>query len=309
MISSLKLGNLYEDEDKARTIGILLYGAPGVGKTMLAHAVLSELKGFANYLVVESSDLYSKYFGESQSLIDGTFAFANSISPCVIFMDEADVIMRDRSSNSDASDGLQMSQNSLLQNIDCPRVGSHPTYLLTCSNLPFKIDPAFGRRLSVKIYVGAPTLEQRKSLLQHFIGEHNSLTQREWDTLTNETSDLSISRMKSHVRQAKSKIEDEVKNAPYFVLVSTAFGPKWLPCKTEKPGYVKRENIHLSNVYPPKIKYSHVCRLQKSADQRESKSFRDRIKLKPGELLTMKKSKEDDSYSEEQYMEYANSWK
>ena len=44
-------------------------------------------------------------------------------------------------------------------------------------------------------------------------------------------------------------------------------------------------------------------------EQRESKSFRDRIKLKPGELLTMKKSKEDDSYSEKQYMEYANSWK
>ena len=117
--------------------------------------------------------------------------------------------------------------------------------------------------------------------------------------------------MKSHVRAARSKIEDEVKSASYFILVSTEFGPKWLPCKSEKdrPACVKRENIHLSNVYPPKIKYRHVCRDKNKMTQEGKGSFRDLVKLKPDEFMTLKEPSKDCTYSETRYMEYMNLWK
>ena len=149
VISPIRRGSLYKT--KAQTVGCLLFGNTGCGKTLLAHSVLGECKGWANILVVQSSDWMSKWAGDSQKFIDNTFAFASNIGPSIIYLEEAEHLFQERLGSKDKSESLEGIQNSLLQNFDLLRKGNRRTFFICCSNFPDAMDPSFLRRLQVKL--------------------------------------------------------------------------------------------------------------------------------------------------------------
>jgi len=146
--------------------GFLLYGPPGTGKTLLAKAVAKESE--ANFISIKSSDLLSKWYGESEQQISRLFARARQVAPCVIFIDEIDSLVPSRSSQ-----GLGEPQvtgrvvNTILAEMDGMEE-LQSVVLIGATNRPALVDPALLRpgRLDELIYVGTPDAEGREHILR-----------------------------------------------------------------------------------------------------------------------------------------------
>ncbi|KAF9285805.1 hypothetical protein BGZ68_003548 [Mortierella alpina] len=143
--------------------GVLLWGPPGCGKTLLAKAVASESR--TNFISVKGPELLNKYVGESERGIRQVFARARASAPCVIFFDELDALCAKRDdSQSEASARVV---NTLLTELDGMENRS-AVYVIAATNRPDIIDAAMLRpgRLDKLLYVQLPTMEERLDILQ-----------------------------------------------------------------------------------------------------------------------------------------------
>ncbi|KAF9954845.1 hypothetical protein BGZ72_004245 [Mortierella alpina] len=142
--------------------GVLLWGPPGCGKTLLAKAVASESR--TNFISVKGPELLNKYVGESERGIRQVFARARASAPCVIFFDELDALCAKRDdSQSEASARVV---NTLLTELDGMENRS-AVYVIAATNRPDIIDAAMLRpgRLDKLLYVQLPTMEERLDIL------------------------------------------------------------------------------------------------------------------------------------------------
>lgn len=143
--------------------GILLWGPPGCGKTLVAKAVANESK--ANFISIKGPELLNKYVGESERAVRSLFARARSSSPCVLFFDEMDALVPKR--DDSLSDASSRVVNALLTELD--GVGDRSgIYVVGATNRPDCIDPAIRRpgRLGTSVFVGLPTAEERIDILR-----------------------------------------------------------------------------------------------------------------------------------------------
>lgn len=142
--------------------GVLLWGPPGCGKTLLAKAVANESK--ANFISVKGPELLNKYVGESELAVRRTFFRARSSVPCVIFFDELDALVPKR--DEALSEASARVVNTLLTELDgiSSRSG---IYVIAATNRPEMIDPAMLRpgRLGKLLYVGLPGADERVEIL------------------------------------------------------------------------------------------------------------------------------------------------
>ncbi|KAF1992714.1 AAA-domain-containing protein [Amniculicola lignicola CBS 123094] len=154
--------------------GVLLWGPPGCGKTLLAKAVAAESK--ANFISVKGPELLNKYVGESERAVRQLFDRARSSVPCVIFFDEIDALAPRRS--SELSESSARVVNTLLTELDGlnDREG---IYLIAATNRPETIDQAMLRpgRLGTLLYVGLPQPEERVSILRALISKTGASTE------------------------------------------------------------------------------------------------------------------------------------
>lgn len=159
------------DPDAFRRLGIrpakgfLLYGPPGTGKTLLAKAVAREAE--ANFIATKSSDLLSKWYGESEQQIARLFARARQVAPCVIFIDELDSLVPARGSGMGEPQVTERVVNTILAEMDGLEE-LQSVVVIGATNRPNLIDPALMRpgRLDELIYVGVPDKAGRERILK-----------------------------------------------------------------------------------------------------------------------------------------------
>ena len=149
--------------------GFLLYGPPGTGKTLLAKATAREAE--ANFIATKSSDLLSKWYGESEQQIARLFARARQVAPTVIFIDELDSLVPARGGGLGEPQVTERVVNTILAEMDgLEELGS--VVVIGATNRPNLIDPALLRpgRFDELIYVSVPDREGRR----HVLGIHTS---------------------------------------------------------------------------------------------------------------------------------------
>ncbi|RPF71234.1 CDC48 family AAA ATPase [Aurantiacibacter spongiae] len=145
--------------------GFLLYGPPGTGKTLLAKAVAKEAE--ANFISMKSSDLLSKWYGESEQQIARMFARARAVAPCVIFIDEIDSLVPARGSGAGEPQVTARVVNTILAEMDGMEELSS-IVVIGATNRPTLVDPALLRpgRFDELVYVGAPNEAGREHILK-----------------------------------------------------------------------------------------------------------------------------------------------
>ncbi len=143
--------------------GLLLYGPPGTGKTLAAKAVAKE--SGATMLEVSAADLNDMYVGESEKNVRALFSLARKLSPCVVFLDEADAMFRARS-NQGPRVSHREQLNQFLKEWDGMSNDSGSAFIMVATNRPQDIDDAVLRRLPRRLLVDLPTEADRLEILK-----------------------------------------------------------------------------------------------------------------------------------------------
>jgi transitional endoplasmic reticulum ATPase len=144
--------------------GFLLYGPPGTGKTLLAKAAAREAE--ANFIATKSSDLLSKWYGESEQQIARLFNRARQVAPTIIFIDELDSLVPARGGGLGEPQVTERVVNTILSEMDGLEELQN-VVVIGATNRPTLIDPALLRpgRFDELIYVGVPETAGRRRIL------------------------------------------------------------------------------------------------------------------------------------------------
>ncbi|KAK3215144.1 hypothetical protein GRF29_19g2353450 [Pseudopithomyces chartarum] len=147
--------------------GALLYGPPGTGKTLLAKAVAKE--SGSTVLEVSGSQIMDKYVGEGEKNVSAIFSLARKLSPCIVFLDEADAIFSSRDVGRERASHRDI-LNQFLKEWD--GLNDLSVFVMVATNRPFDLDDAVIRRLPRRLLVDLPTEKDRAAILKiHLRGE------------------------------------------------------------------------------------------------------------------------------------------
>lgn len=149
--------------------GILLFGPPGTGKTMLAKAIAREAG--ASFINVSMSTITSKWFGEDEKNVRALFTLAAKVSPTIIFVDEVDSMLGQRS-RAGEHEAMRKIKNEFMTHWDglLTKAGER-ILVLAATNRPFDLDEAIIRRFERRIMVGLPSVENREMILKTLLAK------------------------------------------------------------------------------------------------------------------------------------------
>ncbi|KZC06365.1 Spastin [Dufourea novaeangliae] len=150
--------------------GLLLFGPPGNGKTLLARAVATQCH--ATFFSISAASLTSKYVGEGEKLVRALFAIARELQPSVIFIDEVDSLLSERKDNEHEA-SRRLKTEFLVEFDGLPCNPEERVLVMAATNRPQELDEAALRRFTKRVYVTLPDLRTRIVLLKRLLAKHS----------------------------------------------------------------------------------------------------------------------------------------
>ncbi|XP_044512431.1 katanin p60 ATPase-containing subunit A-like 2 isoform X1 [Mangifera indica] len=169
--------------------GILLFGPPGTGKTMLAKAIATECK--TTFFNISASSVVSKWRGDSEKLIKVLFELARHHAPSTIFLDEIDAIISHRGEGRSEHEASRRLKTELLIQMDGLTRTDELVFVLAATNLPWELDAAMLRRLEKRILVPLPEPEARRAMFEELLHSQADEEGLPYDVLVERTEGYS----------------------------------------------------------------------------------------------------------------------
>jgi vacuolar protein-sorting-associated protein 4 len=267
--------------------GILLYGPPGTGKSYLAKAVATEAN--ATFYSVSSSDLLSKWLGESEKyavvplyyspmhrwltltlsrLVRNLFQMARETAPSIVFVDEIDSLASARSDNE--SESARRVKTEFLVQMNGVGKDLDGVLVLAATNMPWALDPAIRRRFEKRIYISLPEESARARMFSIHLGNTPSgLTQQDFKELGRRTEGYSGSDISIVVREALMQPVRLVQSATHFKKVrgpdrtdASKLRDYWQPCSPGDPEAQPMTWMDISgdDMLEPPVSMSHFLK-------------------------------------------------
>ncbi|VDN04886.1 unnamed protein product [Thelazia callipaeda] len=210
IIIPLKIRNVYKKFAISSSLlsppkGVLLYGPPGCGKTLIAKIIARAAN--ARFINLQVSSLCDKWYGESQKLADAVFSVAQKFQPTIIFIDEIDSFLRDRNTQDHEATAMMKAQFMCLW--DGFASSDDAIVVLGATNRPNDVDSAILRRMPARFYVPLPNLDSRIDILRVLLKNQPVMPEIDFERIAEYASELSGSDLKEVCRLAvSSRVKD-----------------------------------------------------------------------------------------------------
>ncbi|CAF0812690.1 unnamed protein product [Adineta steineri] len=246
VILPVKFPQLFQGKRKPWA-GILLYGPPGTGKSYLAKAIATECK--STFISVSSSDLLSKWLGESEKGVKTLFELARARQPCIVFIDEIDALCGQRSDTE--SESSRRVKTEFLVQMQGVGTDNNGVLVLAATNIPWSLDTAIRRRFEKRIYIPLPGINERAAMFKTHLGTNtfHTVKDNEWMELAQRSEHYSGADIAVVCREALLRPIRRLGTATHFKKVQNPKpdGPRiqWLACS---PGDPAAEAITLDKI-------------------------------------------------------------
>ncbi|KAL1867153.1 hypothetical protein VTK73DRAFT_4315 [Phialemonium thermophilum] len=244
--------------------GILLYGPPGTGKSYLAKAVATEAK--STFFSVSSSDLISKWMGESEKLVRQLFTMARENKPAIIFIDEVDALCGPRGEGE--SEASRRIKTEMLIQMDGVGKDSKGILVLGATNIPWQLDAAIRRRFQRRVHITLPDLAARTTMFKLAIGDTpTALEPGDFRELAEAAEGYSGSDISIAVQDALMQPVRKIQQATHFKKVTVDGETKYTPCSPGDPDAIEMtwEQVSSEQLLEPRVEKKDFIRAIKAS--------------------------------------------